>query len=66
MVIPWGREGRAQKAKALDEIDRKLDAAEELQRDLRARKTRALEALDARMKRNHWKESIEQLMRGTP
>lgn len=44
----------------------RLEQAEGDLRDLQTRADRALRTLDERHRRNHWRESIEQMIQGAP
>lgn len=43
---------------------RRLDAAETVLRDLKARARRAEAALNERQARNHWQDAVDEIIRG--
>lgn len=52
----WGRKS--------DESDEKIDRAQEKVCELQERADRAAESLVARLRRNHWGETIAEIARG--
>lgn len=60
----FSRKARASDKQHEREQMARLESAEADVRDLRRRADAAIRALDARRERNHWRESIEQIIQG--
>jgi len=58
------RKSKARTQAIAQEHDRSLIEAELQLRDLTERGVRAVDALDNRHRRNHWQESVRQVIRG--
>ena len=64
MKFRWTAAARREAAEIEREQDARLDSAEKELSDLQERAGSAIRKLDERQRRNHWREAIENMIRG--
>jgi hypothetical protein len=63
-MLQWVHRNHRRSAEVEREKSARLEDAEREVADLRSRADRAIRTLDDRHTRNHWRESIEQMIQG--